>query len=173
MPFKSEIESAGETGGTGADDDDLLAGRRLGDQRRLLVMHPLVVGGHPFEDHDTDRFVNEGASAGLFAGMGADAAADRRDRHVATDGAEGCVEAEILDLFDVGGDVNVGRTAVHTGSSQLLLVGLGRRQLPLTANIGEIVGAIVLDRIENRHDRGHAQGTFTVLQEIGHRGDGV
>ncbi len=115
MPFESKVESAGEAGRAGADDDHLLAGWGFGNHRRLLVVHPFVVGRDPLEDHDADRLIDQSAATGLFTGMGTDAAADRRDRHVAPDGTEGIVKTVIFDLFDISGDVDMGGAAIHAG----------------------------------------------------------
>ena len=136
-------------------------------------MQQLVIGGHTLEHHDADRFVDQRAAAGRFAGMGADTAADSRDRHVATDRAEGLVVAIILDLFDIGRDINMRRTTIHTGRGQLVVIAFCLLGLALSAQEGQVVVTEIFDRVENRFGRSHAERALAVFQQVAQPGQGV
>ena len=137
------------------------------------MVQPLVIGGDPFQHHDADRFIDQGPSARFLAGVRADPAAHRRDRHVAADGVEGLAVAVVLDLLDVGRNVDVRRAAVGAGGGQLVVVALGRPGLPFAAQERQIVIAEVLDAVEYRPGGGHAQGALAILEQIGQAGQGI
>ena len=141
--------------------------------RRLLVVHPFMIGGDALQDHDADRFVDQGAPARLLAGVRADPAADRRDRHVAADGAERLVETVFLDLLDIGGDIDMGRAAVGAGGGQLVMIDLGRLCCALAAHERQVIVTEVLNRIEDRLGGGHAQGALAAFQQRSQPGQGV
>jgi hypothetical protein len=173
IAFEEQVVGTGNPGRAGADNADLFSLPGLGHHRRLLVVHPLVIGGDPFQHHDADRFVDQCPAAGFLAGVRTDPAADRRNRHVAPDSVKRLVETVVLDLLDIGGDVDVGRTLVHTRGGQLLLVGGGVLRLALPADVSEVVFAEILDRIENRNDRRHAEGALAVLEQRRQTLDGI
>ena len=101
-----EIIGAAQAGRPGADDRDALAGR---EDRRLLrdlqLVAQRVVADEALDRADRQRLVDRAAAAVPLAGMGADAAADRRERivlpdepvgvHIASGGDEGHVARHV------------------------------------------------------------------------------
>ncbi len=134
-------------------------------------MQPFVVGGDPLHDHDADRLIDEGPAAARFAGMRTDPAANRRNRHVVADRRQRIVMPALLDLLDVGGNIDVGRTAVDAGGRHLLLVNR-RLRLLLAVDVGKEITAEMLDRVKDRQGRCHTERAFAVVEQVGKPLDG-
>ncbi len=116
-----ELLRAGEAGGAGADDGDLLAGLLRGDLGRQPAVQPGAVDDGAFDRLDRHRLVAEVQRAGGLARRGADAAGELREVVGRVEVARGLLPVGMIDeVVPVGDlvvhratDMAVGDAAVH------------------------------------------------------------
>ncbi len=167
IAFEGQVVSGGQTGRAGTDNSDFLFLLRLRLHRRLEAVLPLVIGSGPLEHHDVDRIIDVGPATGGLARVRTNPAANSWQRHTIADDLQCLAEAALFDRFDVGGDIDMGRAFVLTGSGHLDFQINRFLLFPGAVDVVKIIGTEVLHRIGNRNPRGLTQGAFAVLHQIG------
>ena len=161
VPEERQVVGAGETGGAGPDDGDLLPGRlhaslaHAFDHGLEAVGQQHLVGDGAMDLAHVDGLVQGGAPAAVVAGVLADASRGGRQRVVQDDREEGVLQSVLLVELQEARDVHVQRAGVLARRERQVLAHAGPAALGQDVVL-ELV-AVVPQAGEHRVGRALAQ----------------
>ncbi len=186
MTESAQVVGGGETGGTGADDADSLAGGRRDLGPRVAPVGEAVLGRLGLQRPDEHGAVAAAANAGRLARRGADQAAGQRQRVIAPHDLDRRPVVAMTDVSDEARDVDVGRTRAVAGR------GLVLEAQPLRAGLAPSVTlpllAVVAQRAAQRPgcrqplraqlqrdfvERAEMRGVTAAERQLGHQTPGA
>ena len=183
---RTQVVGGGETGWTGADDPDPLAGVRRDLGLRVAAVGEAVLGRLGLHRPDEHGAVAAAANARRFARRGADQATGQRQRVIAPHDLDRRPIVAMTDVSDEARDVDVGRTRAVTGrglvlEAQPLRAGLAPGvTLPLLAVVAQRAAQRPCGRQPLRAqlerdfvERAEMRGVTAAERQLGHQPPGA